>query len=209
MPAKRKAPSGASAGASKPAPKKRQSKLAKENNITAEEEAEIKEAFSLFSEPMEGEKEGVIPIDDVRRAMIALDIPPKDAAEQAEFVSILDPDDEGFAQYPSFVAICALKMHARHRTSDAHVRQVDDAFALFTTTRRNDNDDSNLSLLGNGDSVITMAHLRRVASMLNDDEVDDDLLRDMILEANGGAGVGRGVNRHEFEAVMRRAGVWR
>ncbi|TLD27350.1 hypothetical protein PspLS_05333 [Pyricularia sp. CBS 133598] len=208
MPAKRKAPTGASAGASKPAPKKRQSKLAKENNITAEEEAEIKEAFSLFSEPMEGEKEGVIPIDDVRRAMIALDIPPKDAAEQAEFVSILDPDDEGFAQYPSFVAICALKMHARHRTSDAHVQQVDDAFALFTT-RRSDNDDSNLSLLGNSESVITMAHLRRVASMLNDDDVDDDLLRDMILEANGGAGVGRGVNRHEFEAVMRRAGVWR
>lgn len=70
QPAKRKAPSGASAGASKPAPKKRQSKLAKENNITAEEEAEIKEAFSLFSEPMEGEKEGAIPIDDVRRAMM-------------------------------------------------------------------------------------------------------------------------------------------
>ncbi len=34
------------------------------------EEAEIKEAFSLFSEPMEGEKEGVIPIGDVRRAMM-------------------------------------------------------------------------------------------------------------------------------------------
>lgn len=48
----------------------RQSKLAKEHDITAQEEAEIKEAFSLFAEPMDGEKEGVIPIDDVRRAMM-------------------------------------------------------------------------------------------------------------------------------------------
>jgi len=39
--------------------------------------------------------------------------------------------------------------------------------------------------------------------------VSDDLLRDMILEANGGAGVGKGVERDEFEGIMRRAGVWR
>jgi hypothetical protein len=44
--------------------------LAKEHNITAQEEAEIKEAFGLFSEPMDGEKEGVIPTGDVRRAMM-------------------------------------------------------------------------------------------------------------------------------------------
>lgn len=208
MPAKRKAQSGP-AGASKPAPKKRQSKLAKEHNITAEEEAEIKEAFGLFAEPLDGEKEGVIPIDDVRRAMIALDIPPKDAAEQAEFVSILDPDDEGFAQYPSFVAICALKLHARHRTSDTHVRHVDDAFALFTEGRPEDEGGDQGTSAASAGPVITISHLRRVAGMLNEDDVNEDLLRDMILEANGGAGVGKGVNRYEFEAVMRRAGVWR
>lgn len=50
-------------------PKARQSKLAKENGITAAEEEEIKAAFHLFSRDMKGEKEGVIPIDDVRRAM--------------------------------------------------------------------------------------------------------------------------------------------
>lgn len=53
-----------------------------------------------------------------------------------------------------------------------------------------------------------MAHLRRVAAVLKE-EVDDDLLKDMILEANGGAGVGRGVKKNEFENVMKRAGVWR
>ncbi|KAI6090884.1 hypothetical protein F4821DRAFT_12137 [Hypoxylon rubiginosum] len=63
MPPKRKAPGDT-------APKERQSKLAKEHNISAREEREIKEAFALFAEPMDGEKEGVIPTKDVRRAMM-------------------------------------------------------------------------------------------------------------------------------------------
>jgi hypothetical protein len=50
--------------------------------------------------------------------------------------------------------------------------------------------------------------LKRVAAALKED-VSDDLLKDMILEANGGAGVGKGVERGDFEEVMRRAGVWR
>ena len=39
--------------------------------------------------------------------------------------------------------------------------------------------------------------------------LDEALLRDMVLEANGGAGVGRGVTRAEFDEVMRRAGAWK
>lgn len=131
----------------------------------------------------------------------ALDIPPRDKRELAEFVSILDPDDEGHATYPSFVAICALKLGAaRDRSSGARAREVDEAFALFTGTGADGEP------LGAG--VITMAHLRRVAAVLRE-EVDEELLRDMILEANGGAGVGRGVRKGEFEKVMRTAGVWR
>ena len=53
-----------------------------------------------------------------------------------------------------------------------------------------------------------MATLKRVARMLKED-VDENVLRDMILEANGGAGVGKGVEKEEFEGVMRRANVWR
>ncbi|KAH8891348.1 calmodulin [Thozetella sp. PMI_491] len=191
MPAKRRAAAATDGGA----PKARQSRLAKENNITGEEEGEIKEAFSLFSEPMDGEKEGVIPIGDVRRAMIALGIPPKDKTELAEFTSILDPEDEGFATYPSFVAICALKLHAREHTSEAHLAEVDEAFSLFTGGQPTA-------------PAITVTHLRRVAAVLKE-EITDDLLRDMILEANGGAGVNQGVKKDEFDSVMRRAGVWR
>ncbi|KAH8668163.1 calmodulin [Tricladium varicosporioides] len=192
MPPKRRAPTSAEASAAS-APKTRQSKLAKEHNITSAEENEIREAFALFAHKKKGEKEGVIPIGDVRRAMIALDISPS-SDELEEFVTILDPEEEGFAEYESFVAICALKFHNRDRTSDSHSKELDEAFSLFTQ--------------GGGEEKITLATLKRVAKQLRE-EVDDDMLRDMILEANGGAGVGRGVEKVEFEEIMRRAGVWR
>ncbi|KAI9743159.1 MAG: hypothetical protein M1818_003454 [Claussenomyces sp. TS43310] len=188
MPAKRRAP----AEGGPPGPKARQSKLAKENKITAQEENEIKEAFALFSIPHEGEKEGVIPIGDVRKAMIALGIAPA-KTELAELVDILDPESEGFAIYSSFVAICALKLHARKDDSGARDDEVEDAYKLFT----------------NGtDGPITISHLKRVAAALKED-VSEELLRDMILEANGGAGLSQGVQKDEFDGVMRRAGVWR
>jgi hypothetical protein len=71
---------------------------------------------------------------------------------------------------------------------------VDEAFRLFIS--------------GGGEEKITLATLKRVARSLKED-VDEELLRDMILEANGGAGVGRGVEKEEFENVLRRAGVWK
>ncbi|KAI0379921.1 calmodulin [Hypomontagnella monticulosa] len=190
MPPKRKATASTSA-----APKEKQSKLAKEHNISAREEREIKEAFALFAEPMEGEKEGVIPAKDVRRAMVALGIPPT-KPELKEFLEILDPDDEGYASYEPFVAICALKLHARPDNGGPAADEVDEAFRLFTGGS------------GGDDATLTLAHLKRVAMTLKQD-VDEQLLKDMILEANGGAGVGKGVGRAEFEDVMRRAGAWK
>jgi hypothetical protein len=50
--------------------------------------------------------------------------------------------------------------------------------------------------------------LKRVARLLKED-VPEEVLNDMILEANGGAGIGQGVDREEFEGVLRRAGIWR
>ncbi len=122
----------------------------------------------------------------------ALNIPPL-PSELPDFLSILDPDSEGIAPYSSFVAICALKMHAKKDDNAAKEEEVEEAFHLFT----------------NGtEGPITMTMLKRVAASLKED-VSEDLLRDMILEANGGVGVGRGVRKEEFEVVMRRAGVWR
>ncbi len=39
-------------------------------------------------------------------------------------------------------------------------------------------------------------------------KVDDEMLRRMILEANGNAGVARGVKLENFKSVMARAGVF-
>ncbi|SCB65196.1 unnamed protein product [Fusarium graminearum] len=188
-PPKRKTPAASGSAA----PKTRQSKLAKEHNVTPQEEGEIREAFSLFAEPMDGEKYGVLPIDDVKSALIALGVPPSSYAELKEFVSILDPDNDGYATFEPFFAICALKFHTREHDSDAHRAEVEEAFRLFTNGQ---------------DGPITLGHLRRVAAVLKED-VDEELLKDMILEANGGVGVARGVGAEEFDRVMKSAGVWR
>ncbi|KAL3957775.1 hypothetical protein ACCO45_008353 [Purpureocillium lilacinum] len=200
MPPRRKPATAASASASGSASKApRQSKLAKEHNVSAQEEGEIKEAWGLFAEPMDGEKNGVLPIDDVKSALMCCLTPsasPSSRAELAEFRSILDPSSDGYATYEPFFAICALKLHARSdaEDDDAHRAAVDEAFRLFTN--------------GDADGLITLAHLRRVAAVLKED-VDEELLKDMILEANGGTGVARGVRVDEFDEVMRNAGVWR
>lgn len=70
--------------------------------------------------------------------------------------------------------------------------EVDTAFQLFTRGT---------------DGPITLSHLRRIARELKEDS-GDALLRDMILEANGGAGVDAGVSLEQFHEIMLRAGVF-
>lgn len=119
----------------------------------------------------------------------------------------MDPDEEGHATYEPFLAICALKLHARDDDDDGggpDAAEVDEAFRLFAGAGGTGGGGA-----GDADTpTLTLAHLKRIAMTLKQD-VDEALMRDMILEANGGAGVGRGVSRAEFEEVMRRAGVWR
>lgn len=56
---------------------------------------------------------------------------------------------------------------------------------------------------------ITLSHLRGIARELKEERnVGEDLLRDMVLEANGGAGVHAGVTKEEFFGVLKRAGVF-
>lgn len=88
------------------------------------------------------------------------------------------------------MAICALKINARSDESKAE--EVSDAFKLFTRGT-------------NG--PITILHLRRIAKELKED-VSDEMLRNMVLEANGGAGLHKGVGMEDFEGVMTRAGIF-
>lgn len=117
-------------------------------------------------------------------------IPPRNAEEFSEFIEVLDPDSVGYVTYPNFLAICALKINAR--SDDSRAEEVATAFRLFTRGT---------------DGPITIAHLRRVVKELRE-EVSDEMLKNMILEANGGAGVTKGVAAEDFEAVMTRAGVF-
>lgn len=69
------------------APKRARSKLAKENDITAEEENEIKEVFQLFADANEDfptEKDGVMPREDVRKAMVYARSPRKNLQSRSE-----------------------------------------------------------------------------------------------------------------------------
>lgn len=97
--------------------------------------------------------------------------------------------------YAHFVAVAALKFNSR--SEESQDQEVEDAFQLFLAHGSG----------GQGERI-TMETLRRVAKVLKED-VSEEVMRGMLLEANGGGGVGKGVGRGEFEGVMRRAGVFR
>ncbi|RKF55882.1 Centrin-2 [Erysiphe neolycopersici] len=214
--------------AAKLQPNTSRSKLAREHRITATQEHEIHEVFRLFAEESStsltsnaattsaneitsktGRKSSAkksnqknkknlasalkIHVSNLRRALTALSLTPT-ADELREYISILDPEGEGVVDYEPFVAICALKINSRVMNNEDHQREVDEAWGLFVKE---------------GNDRITLASLREVARSIGEDGISDELLRDMVLEANGGAGLARGVEKGEFEDVMRKAGVWR
>jgi Ca2+-binding EF-hand superfamily protein len=135
-------------------------------------------------------KDGAIPTADVRRCLIALNAPPKDKAELRELVETVDPDETGWVDFERFVAIAALKLHARHDDPEAQSEEVQKAYKLFTKGQERE---------------ISINDLRRVAKELRED-VPENVLKDMIREATGG-GLG-GVSMEDFEGVMGRAGVF-
>lgn len=97
--------------------------------------------------------------------------------------------------YPSFLSAAAAKLRSRgENDSEADDAEVSEAYNLFT---------------GGSGGPITLSHLRQIARDLKEDNnVDEYLLRDMILEANGGAGVHAGVTKEEFGNVLKRAGIF-
>ncbi|KAF2646125.1 EF-hand [Massarina eburnea CBS 473.64] len=193
---------------------KRRSALAKENGITADQEAEIREAFSLFAvqhPEFPESKEGVLRRDDVRRCLISLNIPPS-KSELPEILSTIDPVRTGFVEFSPFISYAAIALNTQEDDADSvsasdeyeydhesNAQEVQAAYHLFTHGSA---------------GPITLAHLRRVAKELKED-VPDSVLKDMMLEANGGVkGKGKGKGRdvgsvgiEEFESVMKRAGL--
>lgn len=114
-----------------------------------------------------------------------------------QLLEIMDPDSTGTITYPRFVGVAALKLqHQRASQSpDALSAEVEQAFLLFTHGRKG--------------GSITLSDLKRVAREIREESVSEDMLRNMILEANGGVGVSKGVGLEDFDGVMRRAGIFR
>ena len=134
----------------------------------------------------------------------ALDLPPAPSSLPS-ILSTIDPLSSGFIPLAPFLSYYALAIHSKSEsesdndvsphTTYTHDTEVRAAYTLFTH---------------GGPGPITLSHLRRVAKELRE-EVPDNVLRDMILEANGGVeGTGNTgtVGLEEFEEVMRRAGVF-
>lgn len=130
-------------------------------------------------------------------------------SELPSILSTIDPLNTGYIPFIPFLSYAAIALHSKasdsasdnpsddedYQHQETNIEEVKAAYALFTH---------------GAPGPITLAHLRRVAKELRED-VPDDVLRDMILEANGGVkGKGRevgSVGLEEFEGVMKRAGV--
>ena len=93
--------------------------------------------------------------------------------------------------YPHFLELCALQL--KNKSTETQDEEVEEAFKLFTQ--------------GTANRPITLTDLRSVAKVLKEN-VGDDVLKAMVLEANGGQGLGRGVDMERFKEVMVRAGVF-
>jgi Ca2+-binding EF-hand superfamily protein len=114
--------------------------------------------------------------------------------ELPDVLDTLDPADSGFVTYNPFLSYVALNLHHNDDESEDHSEEVQDAYNLFTN---------------NTTGPISLPHLRRIARLLKE-EVSDDALKDMLVEANGEPREGwkRGVDIEDFESVMKRAGVF-
>ena len=180
---------------SKPPTRGPRAKLAKENELLPEDELQIYEAWNLYSEEdvagFEAEKEKVCPTSKVSFIFKILNIEPRSKKESDEFLEILDPESEGYVTYAHFVELAAIQINSKSaETKDA---EVEKNYKLFTMGQQR---------------PITYSDLRRVAGLLNQD-VSDDVLKAMIIEANGGNMVADGVDMDQFRKIMSRAGVFR
>ncbi|KAL9613919.1 MAG: hypothetical protein Q9204_008865, partial [Flavoplaca sp. TL-2023a] len=190
-------------------PQPKPSALALQNNISASTERSIHEAFTLFANPSSpsSSTQQTLPSTSLSPALKALGLKSRKRSIQ-DLLDAADPDDSGSIPYETFLAVAALKLNAQSSNDDNEEEkagEIEEAFQLFLGEgrkggRKTGEDDDE------GVEVITMQTLNRVAKILKED-VDEKVLRDMILEANGGAGVRKGVGRREFGEVMMRAGV--
>ncbi|KAL8801541.1 MAG: hypothetical protein Q9182_004383 [Xanthomendoza sp. 2 TL-2023] len=186
---------------SRPAPS---TPLAHQHKISPATEHSIHTAFTLFASP--SPTDPLLPSTSLSPALRALGLRIS-KRDLNDLLDAADPDASGYISYETFVAVAALKLESRDDDDNdggaEQEKEVDEVFRLFVG-EGGAGKGAGKEVSGE-EEVITLQMLKRVAKVLKED-VDEKILRDMILEANGGAGVRRGVGRGQFGEVMRRAG---
>jgi Ca2+-binding EF-hand superfamily protein len=153
----------------------------------------------------EKDKEGVMQTGDVKKALAAqgLKLKPSDLNEALE---ILDPESEGIVTFEHFFEVSAIHHQQAHDSEDEDMSDADEADPVASQGAQVD---AAFKLFTKGVSrSITVSDLRVVANTLKEN-VDDDILRAMIQEANGGKSANSGVTRDEFADLAARAGALR
>jgi Ca2+-binding EF-hand superfamily protein len=135
----------------------------------------------------------------------SLNLPPE-RSEMASILSTIDPLNTGFVPFAPFFSYAAIAIHTKE---DESGEDNEDGGEYHQTGNEEELRAAYRLFTHGTPGPITLAHLRRVAKELRE-EVPDDLLKDMIREANGSIGSKAnpgGVSLEDFEGVMRRAGM--
>lgn len=149
-------------------------------DLTEEQKADVKEAFSLF----DTQATGFIDSKDLKVAMRALGFEPR-KEEIKKMVAEVDKDNTGKLTLENFMVLMANKMSEKDTKEE-----IMKAFKLF------DDDDT-----GN----ITFSNLKRVAKELGENLTDEEL-QEMIDEADRG---GNGeVNQDDFLRIMKKTSLY-
>merc|ERR1712072_802649 len=133
------------------------------DQLTEEQIAEFKEAFSLFDK----DGDGTITTKELGTVMRSLGQNPTEA-ELQDMINEVDADGNGVIDFPEFLSLVSRKM----KDTDTEEELVE-AFRVF------DRD---------GSGSISAAELRHVMTNLGEkitDEEMDEMLREAVVDANG------------------------
>jgi len=150
------------------------------NDLTEEQQNDIREAFRLF----DSQDSGVIDIKDLKVALRALGFEPR-KEEIKKMISEVDKDNSGKLTFENFLNLMAVKMSEKDTKEE-----ILKAFKLF------DDDDT---------GKISFENLRRVSKELGENLTDEEL-QEMIDEADRD-GDGQ-VDQDEFLRIMKKTSLY-